>query len=186
LSARVAANALELARQCVPKAPFYLTGQAGGQPFSVHAEGERVRCGEGIGIVLEGSHRDSGLLGQVLHCLGQPLVRHLIARGIPAAPEEYARLGDLRTLATLIEQDPGVALSDAVMMGAVLRRNNMIATSATLAIPIAATPTVTVKGMPRRMTRRVATALPMRKPTQLTAKAMADSIGRRPYKSCST
>jgi transposase InsO family protein len=40
--ARVAANALELARQGVPKAPFYLTGQAGGQPFSVHAEGERV------------------------------------------------------------------------------------------------------------------------------------------------
>jgi len=42
LAARVEANALELARQGVPKAPFYLTGQAGGQPFSVHAEGERV------------------------------------------------------------------------------------------------------------------------------------------------
>ena len=42
LEARVQANALELARQGVPKAPFYLTGQAGGQPFSVHAEGERV------------------------------------------------------------------------------------------------------------------------------------------------
>ena len=42
LQARVAANALELARGGVPKAPFYLTGQAGGQPFSVHAEGERV------------------------------------------------------------------------------------------------------------------------------------------------
>jgi hypothetical protein len=42
LQARVAANALELARQGVPKAPFYLTGQVGGQPFSVHAEGERV------------------------------------------------------------------------------------------------------------------------------------------------
>jgi len=42
LAARVAANALELSRQGVPKAPFYLTGQAGGQPFSVHAEGERV------------------------------------------------------------------------------------------------------------------------------------------------
>jgi len=26
----------------LPKAPFYLTGQAGGQPFSVHAEGERM------------------------------------------------------------------------------------------------------------------------------------------------
>jgi transposase InsO family protein len=42
LEARVQANALELARHGVPKAPFYLTGQAGGQPFSVHAEGERV------------------------------------------------------------------------------------------------------------------------------------------------
>jgi hypothetical protein len=42
LKERVAANALELARQGVPKAPFYLTGNVGGRPFSVHAEGERV------------------------------------------------------------------------------------------------------------------------------------------------
>jgi transposase InsO family protein len=42
LQKRVAANALELARNGLPKAPFYLTGQAGGQAFSVHAEGERV------------------------------------------------------------------------------------------------------------------------------------------------
>ena len=42
LQARVAANALELARTGLPKAPFYLTGQVGGKPFSVHAEGERV------------------------------------------------------------------------------------------------------------------------------------------------
>jgi transposase InsO family protein len=42
LAARVQANALELARRGVPKAPFYMTGQAGGRPFSVHAEGERV------------------------------------------------------------------------------------------------------------------------------------------------
>jgi transposase InsO family protein len=42
LQARVAANALELARNGVPKTPFYLTGQVGGKPFSVHAEGERV------------------------------------------------------------------------------------------------------------------------------------------------
>jgi transposase InsO family protein len=39
---RVAANALELARGGVPKAPFYLTGNVAGQPFSVHAEGETV------------------------------------------------------------------------------------------------------------------------------------------------
>lgn len=42
LAARVAANALELAKNGLPKKPFYLTGQVGGQPFSVHAEGERV------------------------------------------------------------------------------------------------------------------------------------------------
>jgi transposase InsO family protein len=42
LQARVSANALELARHGLPKTPFYLTGQVGGKPFSVHAEGERV------------------------------------------------------------------------------------------------------------------------------------------------
>jgi transposase InsO family protein len=41
LQSRVAANALELARNGVPKKPFYLTGQMDGQPFSVHAEGDR-------------------------------------------------------------------------------------------------------------------------------------------------
>jgi transposase InsO family protein len=42
LKARVAANCLELARNGIPKAPFYLAGNAGGQPFTLHAEGERV------------------------------------------------------------------------------------------------------------------------------------------------
>jgi transposase InsO family protein len=42
LAARVAANALTLARHGVPKPPLYLTGQVGGQPVSIHAEGERV------------------------------------------------------------------------------------------------------------------------------------------------
>jgi transposase InsO family protein len=42
LQERVAANALELAWHGRPGNPFYLTGQVGGQPFSVHAEGERV------------------------------------------------------------------------------------------------------------------------------------------------
>jgi transposase InsO family protein len=42
LQARVAANALTLARQGVPRAPLYLTGQVGGKPVSIHAEGERV------------------------------------------------------------------------------------------------------------------------------------------------
>lgn len=42
LRARIAANALDLAKNGIPKKPFYITGRVGDQPFSVHAEGERV------------------------------------------------------------------------------------------------------------------------------------------------
>lgn len=42
LAARVAANALELAKEGVPRKPFYVTGLVGGKGFSVHAEGERM------------------------------------------------------------------------------------------------------------------------------------------------
>jgi hypothetical protein len=58
LKERVAANALELARNGMPKEPFYLTGRVGGKPFSVHAEGERViMTGEG------GDRREIDLAG---------------------------------------------------------------------------------------------------------------------------
>ena len=40
--ARIAENAIELARHGVPKTPLYITGQAGGRSFTVHSEGERV------------------------------------------------------------------------------------------------------------------------------------------------
>ena len=50
---------------------------------------------------------------------GRPLVRHMLARGIGAEPQEFARLGDRETLAALIDADPALARSDAVMMGAV-------------------------------------------------------------------
>jgi len=50
---------------------------------------------------------------------GQPLVRHMIARGVPAGPVEYARLGDMETLARLVAEDAAVARLDSVMMGAV-------------------------------------------------------------------
>jgi hypothetical protein len=50
---------------------------------------------------------------------GQALVRHLTARGVAVASKEYARLGDLESLARLVERDPGVARLDSVMMGAV-------------------------------------------------------------------
>jgi transposase InsO family protein len=49
LKERVAANALDLAREGLPRKPFYLTGQVAGEGFSVHAEGERVILKRGDG-----------------------------------------------------------------------------------------------------------------------------------------
>jgi transposase InsO family protein len=42
LAARVAKDALELAKQGLPRKPFYLTGRVGDVGISLHAEGERV------------------------------------------------------------------------------------------------------------------------------------------------
>lgn len=42
LAARVAANALELAKAGAKPSAFYLTGQIGGKPVSVHAAGEQI------------------------------------------------------------------------------------------------------------------------------------------------
>ena len=57
---------------------------------------------------------------------GKPLVQHLIERGVAAAPEEYARMGDAEKLRTLFERDPGAIKSDAVMMGAVDFRHHTL------------------------------------------------------------
>jgi ankyrin repeat protein len=58
---------------------------------------------------------------------GTPLVKHMIDRGVSAAPKEYARLGDRETLARLLEGDPSIARLDSVMMGAVDFRHHALA-----------------------------------------------------------
>jgi ankyrin repeat protein len=50
---------------------------------------------------------------------GDALVTHLVERGCTARPQDYARLGDWARLRTLVERDPAVARSEAVMMAAV-------------------------------------------------------------------
>jgi ankyrin repeat protein len=49
----------------------------------------------------------------------QSLVRHLVAHGVTASAEDYARLGDLAALEALVKADPGTARDAAVLMGAV-------------------------------------------------------------------
>jgi ankyrin repeat protein len=63
-----------------------------------------------------------------LGAIGRPLVAHLVSLGVPVSPAEYARTGDLDTLALLIRDDPAVATSDAVMMAAVEGRHHDLAT----------------------------------------------------------
>jgi hypothetical protein len=46
-------------------------------------------------------------------------VQHLIARGVAAAPKDYARLGDIAMLARLVESDATIAQLDSVMLAAV-------------------------------------------------------------------
>jgi ankyrin repeat protein len=50
---------------------------------------------------------------------GAPLVRHLAARGVAVRPEELARIGDRRGLATTIDADPSVATRPTVVKAAV-------------------------------------------------------------------
>jgi len=50
---------------------------------------------------------------------GQALVDHLVARGVPASPREYARMGDTAALSQLVDGDPSIARTDSVMMAAV-------------------------------------------------------------------
>jgi len=49
LKERVAKNAAELARDGMPRKPFYLTGRIGDQSISLHAEGEKVVMTRGDG-----------------------------------------------------------------------------------------------------------------------------------------
>ena len=58
---------------------------------------------------------------------GRPLVAHMITRGVPAAPEHFARMADDETLQALVANDPSIARRDAVLMGAVDFKHHSLA-----------------------------------------------------------
>ncbi len=102
LAARVADNALELAKQGVPRKPFYLTGRVGDVGISLHAEGEKV--------VLT---RDDG--GRETVDLRAP-GRRADASGAVALPEPVAPTVTLASLPGVEEQgedaEPGASPLD--------------------------------------------------------------------------
>jgi Ankyrin repeats (many copies) len=50
---------------------------------------------------------------------GLPLVRHLVSKGVEASPQDYARMGDRKSLERLREANPAIVRSDDVFCGAV-------------------------------------------------------------------
>jgi ankyrin repeat protein len=57
---------------------------------------------------------------------GRALVRHMMARGVVPAPQDFARLGDREALAVLADADPAIPRADAVMMAAVDCRHHAL------------------------------------------------------------
>lgn len=108
LKERVAKDALSLAREGIPRAPFYLAGSAGGESFSVHAEGERVILRRGDG---EREEIDLGGRGEApevpppLAPLGSP--PDVGGREEPPAPGASGLDGALRDLRLLAEGKEG-------------------------------------------------------------------------------
>lgn len=111
LKDRVARNAVELARNGVPKKPFYLTGVAQGKPFSVHQEGDRVVLRQA------GEEREEIELAQPRQEEGQPSKETEPSLPDPVcpdgSPETAWRSPDTELLPGVSELDRADALFDA-------------------------------------------------------------------------
>lgn len=82
LRARVAANALELARHGVPRKSFYLTGRVGDEGISLHGEGERVILTKTDGTREEVDLTAPGRRAGPLRPVGMPEAVAVEGRGI--------------------------------------------------------------------------------------------------------
>jgi transposase InsO family protein len=103
LRKQVAANALEIARGGLPKAPFYLAGNVNGQAVSVHAEGDRLLMRTGSGAPVEVALTQGPAL---------PPAQDTPAPQTPAAPPVSAWNG------AEIPAGPGASAIDAVITAA--------------------------------------------------------------------
>ncbi len=105
LKERVATNAAELARDGMPRKPFYLTGRIGDQSISLHAEGEKVVLTQGDGRREE---VDLGATGP----------RRDAAQDEPSLPEPVAPMGkpaDHPGTADAEQSFPGASPLDTVL-----------------------------------------------------------------------
>ena len=83
LKARMAANALALARNGVPSSPFYLAGNVNGQAVSVHAAGDRLLMKTGDGSPVEVTLAASAPPAVVEGSAAPPMPVPLAPGGVP-------------------------------------------------------------------------------------------------------
>jgi len=84
LEARVAANALELARNGAPRKTFYLTGRVGDLGLSLHAEGEKVVMTTEDGRREEVDRRAPGKRAEAGETAEEPLPSPVTPQGRPS------------------------------------------------------------------------------------------------------
>ena len=106
LQARVAANALTLARHGVPKAPLYLTGQVGGKPVSIHAEGERVIVTGPEGIRQEVDLTPAASSDSALSQLPEPVCPAGVVNGLADEDAEEATAPGTSPLDEMLASSP--------------------------------------------------------------------------------
>jgi len=104
LKERVAANSLDLSKNGIPKAPFYLTGNVGGRSVSVHAEGEKIFITDSEGAKREVAAGASELMAQPPASAPLP---------VPVCP--HGSPGDVSEQSDSNELPPGVSPLDECM-----------------------------------------------------------------------
>jgi transposase InsO family protein len=82
LKARIAANAIGLAREGAPKTPFYLAGNVNGQSVSVHADGDRLlmKTGNAAPVEVTLAASTTGVAP------AKPLPQPQTPQGVPVTP----------------------------------------------------------------------------------------------------
>ena len=87
LKARIATNALSLAREGAPKTPFYLAGNVNGQAVSVHADGDRLLMKAGNATPVEVTLAPTtGAAATPGAAPASPLPQPHAPQGIPVTP----------------------------------------------------------------------------------------------------
>ena len=105
LKQRVAGNAAQLARDGLPRKPFYLTGRVGDQSISLHAEGEKVVLTKGDGSREEVDLGATGARAEPEDGKDATVAEPIVPQGRPADSEATAEADEEPPGASALDDD---------------------------------------------------------------------------------